>query len=106
MIVEQLVELGNGITQLELDRLKVQIRSGLISQQESCRSRASSINSDWFHLGRLRTLDELNESITSITVDQVNDFLQRHPPSNFSLVTLGSNLLELKEHGIPTTPIG
>ena len=105
VIVEQLVELGNGITQAELDRLKIQIRSGLISQQESCRSRASSINSDWFHLGRLRSLDELNESITSITVDQVNDFLQRHRPSNFSLVTLGSNPLELKEHGIPTTPI-
>jgi len=105
VIVEQLVELGNGITQLELDRLKIQIRSGLISQQESCRSRASSINGDWFHLGRLRTLDELNESITSITVEQVNDFLKRHPPSNFSLVTLGSTPLELKEHGIPTTPI-
>jgi predicted Zn-dependent peptidase len=106
VIVEQLVELGNGITKSELDRLKIQIRSGLISQQESCRSRASSINSDWFHLGRLRTLDELNDQISSITVEQVNDFLVRHPPSNFSLVTLGSNPLELKEHGIPTTPIG
>ena len=105
VIVEQLVELGKGITKSELDRLKIQIRSQLISQQESCRSRANSINSDWFHLGRLRTLDELNATISSITVDQVNDFLQRHPPSNFSLVTLGSNPLELKEHGIPTTPI-
>jgi len=105
VIVEQLVELGKGITKSELDRLKIQIRSQLVSQQESCRSRANSINSDWFHLGRLRTLDELNATISSITVDQVNDFLQRHPPSNFSLVTLGSNPLELKEHGIPTTPI-
>ena len=106
VIVEQLVELGNGIKQSELDRLKIQIRSGLVSQQESCRARANSINSDWFHLGRLRTLDELNQSIASITVEQVNDFLKRNPPSNFSLVTLGSSPLELKEHGIPTAPIG
>lgn len=106
VIVEQLIELGNGITKAELDRLKIQIRSGLISQQESCRSRANSINSDWFHLGRMRTLDELNQTIASITVEQVNDFLDRNRPQDFSLVTLGSAPLELKEHGIQTTPIG
>ena len=105
VIVDQLQELGDGITEAELSRLKIQIRSGLVSQQESCRSRANSINSDWFHLGRMRTMEELNETINAITVDQVNDYLAKNRPANFSLVTLGSAPLELKDHGIPTTPI-
>ena len=105
VIIEQVVELGQGVTEDELNRLKIQIRSGLVSQQESCRSRANSINSDWFHLGRLQSMDELNEKIAAITVDEVNDFLARNCPSNFSLVTIGSAPLELKEHGIQTTPI-
>lgn len=103
VIVQELEKLAHGITEEELSRLKVQIRSGLISQQESCRSRAGSINNDWFHLGRLRTLDELNETITAITVDDVNAFLAKNPPSHFSLVTLGSSPLELGHHEIPTT---
>jgi len=97
VIVDQLRELGNGVTEAELKRLKIQIRSGLVSQQESCRARANAINSNWFHLGRVRTLDEILENINAMTVDKVNDYLKNHPPANFSLVTLGSEALHLRD---------
>ena len=97
VIVEQLRELGNGVTAAELKRLKIQIRSGLVAQQESCRSRANAINSNWFHLGRVRTLDEILENINAMTVDGVNDYLSKYPPADFSLVTLGSEALSLRD---------
>ena len=96
VIVDQLRELGNGVTEAELKRLKIQIRSGLVSQQESCRARANAINSNWFHLGRVRTLEEILENINAMTVDKINDYLTTHPPQNFSLVTLGSEALQLR----------
>ena len=97
VIVEQLRELGAGVTEAELKRLKIQIRSGLVSQQESCRARANAINSSWFHLGRVRTLDEILDNINSMTVEKVNDYLSKHPPADFSLVTLGSEALTLRD---------
>jgi predicted Zn-dependent peptidase len=97
VILEQLRSMSAGVTEAELKRLKIQIRSGLVSQQESCRSRANAINSNWFHLGRVRTLDEILENINSMTVEKVNDYLSKHPPANFSLVTLGSAALALRD---------
>ena len=102
VLVEQVLELYNGVTEDELDRLKVQIRSSLIMQQESSRSRANSIAGDWFHLGRVRSLDEVNESINSLTVESINQFLTQHRPSNFDLVTLGPKPLEF-HNGISST---
>ena len=102
VLVEQLLNLYDGVTEDELERLKVQIRSGLIMQQESSRSRANSIAGDWFHLGRVRSLDEVNESIDSLTVDSINQFLASHRPAQFDLVTLGPKPLEFN-HGISTT---
>ena len=97
VIVEQLRELAEGVTEAELSRLKIQIRSGLVSQQESCRARANAINSNWFHLGRIRTLDEILDNINAMTVEKVNDYLRKHPPTDFSLVTLGSEALTLRD---------
>jgi len=90
------------VSEDELSRLKVQFRSGLIMGQESCRSRASSIASDWYRLGKVRTLDEITEIIKGLNVESINEYLAEHPPQGFDLVTLGSAPLELK-NGIPTT---
>lgn len=105
VIIEELQRLSAGITADELRRLKVQIRSSLVMQQESCRSRAGSIAGDWFHLGRVQTLDEVNQRINSMTVETINDYLKTNPPANFDLVTLGPKPLEFN-HGIPATPVG
>lgn len=102
-LIEQLVELRHGIEEDELDRLKVQIRSSLIMQQESSRSRASAIAGDWFHLGRARTLDEVNTIVSSLTVDQINQFVRDNPMDEFNVVTLGPEPLELKDGVSPTS---
>ena len=106
VMIEQLAKLAEGIHEDELSRLKVQIRSGMVMQQESCRGRASSIAGDWFHLGRVRTLDEITEIINGLTIESINAYLAANPPGNFDVVTLGPQPLEFHENGIPATPAG
>ena len=101
VLVEQLDLVADGITEEELDVLKVQIRSGIVMQQESCRSRAASIAGDWFHLGRVRPLDELNQIINDLSVDSINHYLANNPPTDFNIVTLGPDALETS-NGIST----
>ena len=96
VIIEQLKLMSDGIHEDELRRLKVQIRSGMIMQQESCRARASSIARDWSHLGRVRMLDEINDAINSLTVESINEFLREQPPANFNVVTLGPSPLKFE----------
>ncbi len=104
-LIEQLVHLRHGVTQSELDRLKVQIRSSLVMQQESSRSRAGSIAGDWFHLGRARTLTEVTELINGLTVDRINQYVADHPLQDFNLVTLGPEPLELS-HAVSSASAG
>ena len=76
----------------ELERLKVQVRSRLIMEQESSRARAAAIALDWYYLDRVRSLDELNSIINGLTVQSINDYLAAHPPGDFTIVTLGREL--------------
>ncbi len=103
VLVDELNKLKLGIEADELRRLKVQIRSSLVMQQESCRSRASAIAGDWFHFGRVRSLDELNDIINNLTIDSINAYLEENPPQNFDLVTLGPNPLDLPHHEVSST---
>lgn len=97
VLVSELHRMKQGIDQEELDRLKVQFRSSMIMQQESCRSRAGSIASDWYHLGRVRDIEEINQIITDLTADGINEFLVDRYPHDFDLVTLGPNPLQLND---------
>jgi predicted Zn-dependent peptidase len=85
----ELVRLGKGIEQAELDRLKARIKSGMIMQQESTSSRSGSIARDWYHLGRVRSLEELGAEIDALTAMTINAYLEEHPPSDFVFATLG-----------------
>lgn len=95
VMIAELERLAEGIEPDELDRLKVQIRSSLIMQQESSRARASMIAGDWYHLGRVRPIDEVSRLVNELTVDSINAFLKEHPPRDFSVVTLGQQQLEM-----------
>ena len=97
VLLEEIVKLKAGIQQSELDRLKVQFRSTLIMGQESCRARTSAIASDWYRIGRVRTLQEITDIVTGLRVEDINEYLAAHPPKNFDLVTLGSSPLEFSE---------
>jgi predicted Zn-dependent peptidase len=64
-------------------------------QQESSSSRSGAIARDWYYLGRVRTLDELGRLLDGLSCESINAYLAAHPPGDFTVVTLGSNRLEV-----------
>ena len=90
----ELRRLAEGITNEELDRVKAGLKSSLIMQQESSGSRASAIAGDWYHLGRVRTLDEIHQAIDGLSADAIVEHLRRSPPADFTILTLGPKPLE------------
>ncbi|QDV72345.1 M16 family metallopeptidase [Botrimarina mediterranea] len=91
----ELVRLAEGVTVEELSRLKARMKSALIMQQESTHARAGVLARDWRHLGRIRSLAEVNELVDAVTADTINDYLRRNPPSDFTIVTLGPQPLSM-----------
>jgi predicted Zn-dependent peptidase len=93
--VRELMRLGDGIQQSELDRLKARIKSSLIMQQESSAARSGAIARDWYHLGRARSLDEVGRLIDELSAESINTFLTENPPRDLLVVTLGPEPLEV-----------
>jgi predicted Zn-dependent peptidase len=93
--VGELRRLGKGIEQAELNRLKARIKSSLIMQQESTSARSGSLARDWYHLGRARSLDEVGQLVDALSADTINAFLEKNPPRELLVVTLGPEPLEL-----------
>lgn len=94
VVMAELHRLTAGIEAGELARLKAKIKSSLIFQQESSPARAGSMAADWYHLGRVKTLDEVSAIIDALSVESINDYLQRNPPGDFAIVTLGEQELK------------
>jgi predicted Zn-dependent peptidase len=93
--LQELIRLGQGISDDELDRCKARAKSSLIMQQESSSSRASSNARDWYHLGRVTTLEEVRDKIESLTVDSLLDHIARYPAKDFTVLTVGPQPLEV-----------
>lgn len=91
----ELKRLSQGIEESELDRLKARIKSALVMQQESSSARSASLARDWYHLGRSRALDEVAGLIDGLSSRGINAYLREHPPTDFTVVTLGSRPLTL-----------
>lgn len=92
--VAEILRLHEGLTPEELHRCKARAKSSLIMQQESTMGRASSAARDWYHLGRVVSLDEVKRRIDELTVDRVRDFIMNNPPKSMVLVTLGPKPLD------------
>jgi predicted Zn-dependent peptidase len=93
VIIAELERLTQGIEAGELSRLKARIKSSLIFQQESSPSRAGTMAADWYHLGRVKTLEEVSTAIDALTVESINYYLAQHPPRDYTIVTLGEQEL-------------
>jgi hypothetical protein len=50
---------------------------------------------DWYHLGRVLTMDEVSDRIDKLTEATINNYLRQHPPADFCVVTLGEKRLEV-----------
>lgn len=95
VIMGEYHRLADGISEPELDRAKVGLKSSLIMQSESSSSRAGSLGSDYYMLGRVRTLDEIKRNIEARSVESVLGFLRSNPFRDFTVVTIGPREVRL-----------
>ena len=93
--LHELKRMEQGIEESELNRLKARIKSSLIMQQESSASRSVSMAIDWYHLGLIRSMQEVSDSINSLTAQTISDYLKRNPPRDFKIASLGAKCLEV-----------
>jgi predicted Zn-dependent peptidase len=89
VIIRQFNELADGISEEEIQRAKVGLESSLILSSESSSSRAGSIASDYYMLGRVRSLDEIKKKIDETSVESVLGFLRDNRFDDFTVVTIG-----------------
>ncbi len=87
--VGELRRLAEGIEPEELARAKTQLKSSLVMQGESTSARAQALATDWHHLGRLRSLDEISEATDAVTADEVIAYLKDCPAERFTVLVLG-----------------
>jgi predicted Zn-dependent peptidase len=95
LLLRELHHLRDGITQDEVDRVIVSLKTSQIMQQESTSSRATALSTDWFYLGRVRSFDEIRAGIESLTPEKIVGYCQRHPLCDFAIVTLGPRPLTI-----------
>ncbi|HEV3120309.1 MAG TPA: pitrilysin family protein, partial [Isosphaeraceae bacterium] len=84
-----------GIDAEELDTMRASLKSSLIMQQESSMSRSSSLASDWFHLGRVRSLAEISTALDALTPASVGAYAATIPIDDLTILTLGPSPLVL-----------
>ena len=94
--IGELRRLEEGIEQEEVERVRVGLKTSLIMQQESTGARAGSLASDWYYLGRVRSFDEIQSAVNALSPKRILAYLRRHPPRDFTIVTLGPRSLRLK----------
>jgi predicted Zn-dependent peptidase len=89
------IGLANGISNAEVERLKVRLASLLVFEQESSSARASGMVWDWYHLERVVTAEELQEEIDGLTAEKIVEYWIEFGPKSPSAVTLGPEPLRL-----------
>ncbi|MBL7141214.1 MAG: insulinase family protein [Planctomycetes bacterium] len=89
MTVSEIRRLADGIEPDEITRARTQLKSALIMQGESTSARANALASDWYHLGRLRSLAELSDAIDATTATDVLQHVRDHPARDFTVLVIG-----------------
>ena len=85
----ELLRLQEGVEKEEVERVQAGLKSALIMQEESTSARAGALASDWYYLGRVRSLVEIQQAVQALTPRKIVNHLRRHPPQDFTIVTLG-----------------
>src|SRR5439155_24203693 len=91
----ELQRLVAGVSEEEVERVRAGLKSSVIMQEESTSARAGALASDWYYLGRVRTLDEIQDAVQALTPAKIVEHLRRHPPKDFTIVTLGPRPLRV-----------
>ena len=93
--LREMTRLPEGIGQEEVARAQAGLKASLIMQGESSSARSAAVASDWYHLGRVRDLNEMQAAIDALTPASILEYLQRHPPADFTILTLGPAPLQV-----------
>lgn len=90
VMLAEIEKLAAGVLPEELDSLKARYKSSLVMQQESCSAWCGGMAGDYYHLGRVRTKEEIQRAVDDLTLDAINEYLAAHPPAAFLCGKLGS----------------
>jgi predicted Zn-dependent peptidase len=71
----ELEHFEHGVHADEFRRAVVGLKSRLIMQGESTGARAAALASDWYRLGRCRSLGELSAEVDAVTLDGLNSWI-------------------------------
>jgi predicted Zn-dependent peptidase len=81
VLLDELRNLGtNGVTQDELDRAKVQLKSEIVMRGESASARMGAISRSWWYKRELTTIQQIKESIDAVSREQITGLMRRFPP--------------------------
>ncbi len=95
VLLEELQKLQEGITEEELHRVVVRAKYSLVAQQESTSSRSAAMARDWYHLGRVRSKEEIERELTSLSIKRINEYWNSQPVGPFYIVSLGPEPVNL-----------
>ncbi|MCF0234339.1 MAG: insulinase family protein [Thermoguttaceae bacterium] len=79
----------------ELERVKIRTKSSLVMENESPGARSYALVSDWLRFKRIRSTEEIFESVNKQTAETIREFFAERAPIRFRLATLGSKPLEI-----------
>lgn len=80
VMLEELRRLRDeGVTDDELERAKVQLKSELVMRGESSAARMGALLRSWWYEQKLTTIQELKAAIDGVTREQIQRLLQRYP---------------------------
>ena len=96
VIIGEFGRLSEEISEEEIQRAKIGLKSSLILQSESSSSRAGSTGHDYYMLGRVRSLYEIKSKIEETSVDSVLTFLRKNKFKDFTVVTIGPKEVAVK----------
>lgn len=89
-------KMSDGVSEEEVQRAKVGLKSSLIMGSESTSARAGAIGGDWHLLGRVRSMDEVKGQIEKLTAKGVSEAIRRNASSDYTIVTIGPKTVEVK----------
>jgi len=99
VIIAEFNRLCTGISEDEMQRAKVGLKSSLIMQSESSSARAGGIAGDYYLLGRVRALEEIKSKLDAISVDSALSFLESNKFEDYTVVTIGPKQVEHEQDG-------
>lgn len=92
----ELHRLAAGVSEEEVQRVRAGLKSSVIMQEESTSARAGALASDWYYLGRVRPIEEVQAAIDSLSPAQIVSYVKKHPPRDMTVVTLGPKALKVE----------